>query len=999
MKKLLSFALSLTLQPLVQAQPATPAVDPASATNNVSSVAYTVIGRAANARQWGRVETGTNSAGQTVVRTNVSYTEVGANLCVLDASGKWSDSSGTLGIVADGAASGNSPLAVHFAGDANAAGGTVHLTAPDGKVFVSKVYGITYYDATTETNILIAPLQSSQGQLVGDNHVLYANAFAGLNADLWYTFTPSRIDQDIVLHESPPSPANYNLNPQTTRLQVWSEWLNVPEPRQVTRTEDGIEHQAYLDWGNLIMIPGSALFTQGQADPSPVDSGTIYKHWRQIQGRDWLIEEIRYPAIANVLQSLPLHASAKLPGRGLYESFASADPLSAKAGPGKPMQVARSYASGPSLVLDYIMVSSANNFMFQCDTTYYVSSNVTMGGTNTVFEGGTILKYATNSSLTVNSPVTWLGSAYRPVVMTSKDDNTMGDAISGSSGNPGSAYYANPAFSYTGSTNNTNLMIDHLRVLNAKTALSLANQSNNVFSSVQMVNCGTGIQASNVSYSLWNALMYNVMTNFSGSNATGDVEHLTSDTANWLNNGQTLNLTNCLLVAVANTGSYAGNSVYTSSSRTGVFQGVGDGFHYLTSNYVYAGTTTINSTLAKALAQMTTFPPVVYSNTTVSTALTLGNQATRDSETPGPTVGYHYDPLDYVFGGTLVNSNLNVTAGTGVGWFNAASKGYGIYLANSMIANFTGTVTAPVWWARANTVQEAGSGTVWPGAGATGGMVGEDNQYGGQYWLSPIANLFFTKCSILGFGDGGGLNHFRDDYGYIVVNAAHSEFHGGCLGGYVLSCCFTNCLIDRVLLAQVQGWPGNFFLLTNCTLYNGYLTLTPNNTAIPIVVHDCAFDGNTNSVSGYGANASYANYDYNAFTNLVNKFPIGGTHDTILGGPFNWQTSWFGRFYQATNTLCLDKGDLTADQIGLYHFTILTNQVIEGNSKVDLGYHYVATDSNGNPLDTVGDGIPDYLADSNGDGVFDAGDLCNWLIFYYPIVTTNNGLIVFTVLQ
>jgi hypothetical protein len=73
--------------------------------------------------------------------------------------------------------------------------------------------------------------------------------------------------------------------------------------------------------------------------------------------------------------------------------------------------------------------------------------------------------------------------------------------------------------------------------------------------------------------------------------------------------------------------------------------------------------------------------------------------------------------------------------------------------------------------------------------------------------------------------------------------------------------------------------------------------------------------------------------------------------------------------------------------------------VIEGNSKVDLGYHYVATDSNGNPLDTVGDGIPDYLADSNGDGVFDAGDLCNWLIFYYPIVTTNNGLIVFTVLQ
>ena len=122
-----------------------------------------------------------------MTRTNVAYTEVGANLCVQDANGNWSDSDGSLAIVADGAASGNSPLAVHFAGDANAAGGTVTLTSPDGKVFVSKVYGITFYDPSIGTNVLLAPLQSSQGKLVGNNHIWYPNAFAGLNADLWYT--------------------------------------------------------------------------------------------------------------------------------------------------------------------------------------------------------------------------------------------------------------------------------------------------------------------------------------------------------------------------------------------------------------------------------------------------------------------------------------------------------------------------------------------------------------------------------------------------------------------------------------------------------------------------------------------------------------------------------------------------------------------------------------------------------------------------------------------
>ena len=261
MKRLFSLALYLTLQPLLQAQPATSAVSPVTDTNNSSGVEYSVVARAANSQSWGtivsytnktaKMMTGTNAgnavpsraiATYTVMtRTNVAYTEVGANLCFQDADGVWSDSDGSLAIVPDGAASGNSPLAVHFAGDANTAGGTVTMTSPDGKVFVSKVYGITFYDpslGTLGTNVLLAPLQSSQGKLVGNNHIWYPNAFAGLNADLWYTFSPSRLDQDVVLHEGPPSPAACGLNPQSARLQIWTEWFNSPEPRKI-EGEDG----------------------------------------------------------------------------------------------------------------------------------------------------------------------------------------------------------------------------------------------------------------------------------------------------------------------------------------------------------------------------------------------------------------------------------------------------------------------------------------------------------------------------------------------------------------------------------------------------------------------------------------------------------------------------------------------------------------------------------------------------------------------------------------
>jgi len=56
-----------------------------------------------------------------------------------------------------------------------------------------------------------------------------------------------------------------------------------------------------------------------------------------------------------------------------------------------------------------------------------------------------------------------------------------------------------------------------------------------VFSHGQLVNCRRGFSPINAEFSLRNVLFHNVLTNFTGSGSTGRCEHMTVNTATWLN--------------------------------------------------------------------------------------------------------------------------------------------------------------------------------------------------------------------------------------------------------------------------------------------------------------------------------------------------------------------------------------------------------------------------------------------------------------------------------
>jgi hypothetical protein len=181
-------------------------------------------------------------------------------------------------------------------------------------------------------------------------------------------------------------------------------------------------------------------------------------------------------------------------------------------------------------------------------------------------------------------------------------------------------------------------------------------------------------------------------------------------------------------------------------------------------------------------------------------------------------------------------------------------------------------------------------------------------------------------------------------------------------------------LSERCAFGQITGWPGTGVALRNCTLRGANLAIDRYASAMPVSVRDTAFDGTAISVNdGYASDTNVTDYAYNAFLTTGPRTTPTNLHDVLVTN-FNWQTGPLGSFYVPTNSPLIHAGSRNATNAGLYHFTMLTSNVKETNTVVDIGFHYVATDTNGRPLDYDGDGVPDYREDTNGNGSVDSGE-------------------------
>lgn len=950
-----------------------PAQNQGTNTEPPQDTPFIIVQRDGNANTWQRTTYEQMPSGEWIPHLH-SYQETATGLNFKNPdTGEWEASSGEIEIVQGGAVARHGQHKIIFAADL-ATYGAIDMETPDGQRLRSHMLGLCYFDQASGKSVFIAEVTNSIGQLISSNQVWYDNAFTGLKAGVRYSYTREGFEQDIILEEQPPVPESYGLNSSTTVLQAYTEFISPPAPAiSMSVINEGTGQQMLdkaLTFSTMKIGRGRAFLAATSSENIPVA-----KDWATLEGRQFLIEQVPIPQITEQLDTLPPPQASVRQSNSVLNVVSSkrllpGSPL-AKVGTNQ-MRLASLPHKTDGFVLDYISLNtSQTNYTFRGDMTYYISGNVNLYGTNTTFEGGTVVKYNSGVSLSVYSPVTWGGSTYHPVVLLSKDDTSIGETVS--FGSPGNSYYATKALYFDGTTAMTNLVIDNLRILNAQTGIAINGRTNHLLSNVQITKCGNGVLATNADFCLRNALFSSVLTNFNGSSGTGHVEHLTSDVGSWLNKDVATNLflTNCILSTITNLGNCVTQSVAVVSSGAGVFQTVGAGAYYLTNGTSYrdAGTTNINSTLLAQLARKTTYPPIQILNSNINVLTTLGPAVQRDYDTPD--LGYHYDPLDYVLSGVNVNTNLTVLPGTAIGWFKPGSPIWAVHLADKTVIEFNGTFEAPDYFVRTSTAQEGNTG--W-GTGLSGfGIEGSQNESTANVSLASEIHMNFTTMT----GFVGWDQQFRDDTGYLIVRANNSTLTGGNVVGYDISLYLTNCLMDNQQVGTIKGIAGNEVYLRNCTLHNGYF-YGQRLSGIPITVQNCAFEGiqvYTFESSAYSTNSAITYYNFNAYTNSVDPFPnpLGITNDQ-KSVTFTWQTGPAGKFYLPANSVLINSGSTNANLLGLYHFTTQINQVKETNSLVDIGYHYIALDNFGNAMDSDGDGAADYVEDVNGNGLVNSGE-------------------------
>ncbi|MBI3414406.1 MAG: hypothetical protein HY043_03655, partial [Verrucomicrobia bacterium] len=704
----------------------------------------------------------------------------------------------------------------------------------------------------------------------------------------------------------------------------------------------------------------------------------------------------------------------------------------------QPTQIA-SHPRG--VAIDYtILGSQSTPFTFQGDVTYAVVAGCNFSAAVTL-EGGAVIKSARYNQFTTPdytmgvhlfNPATLncLTTPYRPAIFTCKDDDSVGEKLPnitvgtqtwpGSTGSP-IYWYAYRGIAFWSPSLPTDMHdVRFSYAVQAYGAFNAPASPLNSLRHAQITYSQVGLDIYNASVALRNVLVSG--SSYAACGVAGNpspsssiiAENVTFDGGSYLftptSNGSIFTFNNCLITGISAQGNgfYTGLGNYQPGSSAGVYQTIGAGAHYLAvgSPHRNAGVTSINAQLLADLQSRTTYPPTApttaYSiNATLSPDLV---NVPRDNDNM-PDRGYHYDPIDYAWGGLTLNSGVTLVLTNGVAIAAYGNKGLTMQSGSKLISE--GTPTALNRLTRFHTVQELATSS-WNGSTLSAVSILEAAT--SATWET---RLRFTDISLMNDTEtrhqllsntpsaASGVLALAD----CQLRGVTAQFYSYNSFGPAYN--FTNNLVlrSRTSFTQISGLG---FLPLTVNLYNntfsgGLLNLTYGDSSSVWTVRDNLFD----SLS-LGVGTQYFTHDHNAYSattgNSILNGPTSGNITTGLAQPLDYQSgpaaNWYGvegGWYLNTTggklsqLLAPTAGSRSPVAAGLYHYTPRTTlNYKEGTDatiqRTAIGFHYVGANSQSQPIDTDADGAPDYWEDRNGNNQFDFATGTN------PFGVTTNSI-------
>jgi len=137
--------------------------------------------------------------------------------------------------------------------------------------------GLSFFDTATGTNTLLAEVKDCVGQFIPPNVILYDDAFTDIKGAIRYIYTKAGFEQDVLIYDRSGlgSPADYGLNPETTLLEMYSEFHVAPTPEKIIQVAPDLLSDETLNFGAMMIGSGKAFWRGCARTANPSVSGLV----------------------------------------------------------------------------------------------------------------------------------------------------------------------------------------------------------------------------------------------------------------------------------------------------------------------------------------------------------------------------------------------------------------------------------------------------------------------------------------------------------------------------------------------------------------------------------------------------------------------------------------------------------------------------------------------------------------------------------------------------